>query len=116
MALFKATEAESMKRNLRSMVVAALAAGLALCAGVAHAQTTALPPRSHSGPTAMSIKAETLQHQVTGEILAAKDKGQDVSAADRHKSEGDAALKAGHLRIAVEDYEAAQKSLGAPAK
>lgn len=105
-----------MKSNLRSMIVATLALGFALCAGIAHAQATALPPRSHSGPTAMSVKAETLQHQVAGEILAARDKGQDVSAADKHKSEGDAALKAGHLRIAVEHYEAAQKSLGAPAK
>ena len=100
----------------RSIVVATVAFGFALAAGIAQGQATPQPFRSHNGPTAMSIKAERLRHQVTDEIGAAKDKGADVSQADKHKSEGDAALAAGHLRIAVEDYEAARRVLHAPTK
>jgi len=64
----------------------------------------------------MSIKAEKMQRDVGDQIAAAKAKGQDVSEAAKHKAEGDAALKTGHLRIAVEHYEAAEKTLQHPAK
>ncbi|GEM_PF-6835947 len=101
---------------VRSLAVATLAVGFMLPGGIAHAQATSLPPRSHSGATLMSIKAEKMQHDVGDQIAAAKAKGRDVSEAERHKTEGDAALQAGHLRIAVEHYEAAEKTLQHSAK
>jgi hypothetical protein len=64
----------------------------------------------------MSIKAEKMQRDVGDQIAASKAKGQDVSEAEKHQTEGDAALKAGHLRIAVEHYEAAEKALQHPSK
>jgi hypothetical protein len=105
-------EVRPMTLKIRSLAVAALAVGLMLSGGIAHAQPTTLPPpRTHAGPTAMSMKAEKLQHDVAAEIAAAKAKGQDVTVAEKHQDEGDAALKTGHLRIAVAHYEAAEKAL-----
>jgi hypothetical protein len=79
------------------------------------AQPTSLPPpRTHSGPTMMGAKARSLQTQVAQEIEKAKAAGTDVSSAEQSKEQGDAALKAGHYRIAVAHYETAQKAL--PAK
>lgn len=68
------------------------------------------PPRTHSGPTMMGAKAASLQTQVAREIDQAKAGGTDVTAAQKKKDQGDAALKIGHYRIAVEQYEAAQKA------
>jgi hypothetical protein len=59
----------------------------------------------------MSIKASQLQQKLADDIEQAKAKGADVAAAEKHKTEGDAALKAGHLRIAVQHYEAGEKAL-----
>jgi hypothetical protein len=110
-------EVAPMTFKISSLAVAALAAGLMVSGSIAHAQPTTLPPpRTHAGPTMMSIKAEKLQKDVAAEIAAAKAKGEDVSAAEKHQGEGDAALKAGHLRIAVAHYEAAEKALEHPAK
>jgi hypothetical protein len=61
----------------------------------------------------MGTKAASLQGQVAQEIDKAKAAGSDVTAAQNHKDQGDAALKIGHYRIAVAQYEAAQKALGA---
>ena len=76
------------------------------------AQTTNLPPRTHAHETRMSIKAHEMKTRLEQEIPTAKSKGENVSLAEKHKSEGDRALEAGHLRIAVEHYEAAEKALG----
>lgn len=59
----------------------------------------------------MSIKARQLQQKLADDIQRAKAKGGDVAAAEKHKTEGDAALQAGHLRIAVHHYEAGEKAL-----
>jgi hypothetical protein len=85
---------------------------LALAPIPAAAQTSNLPPRTHTRETGMSLKAHEMQKRVAEEITAAKGKGENVSLAEKHKDEGDRALEAGHLRIAVEHYEAAQKALG----
>ncbi len=100
-----------MKRNALSVLV--VTAALALCVPVfSWAQSTPLPPpRTHSRPTRMGAKAQALQTQVAQEIEKAKAAGTDVAAAQKHKDQGDAALKIGHYRIAVEEYEAAQKAV-----
>jgi hypothetical protein len=101
-----------MKPKILSAV--AIAAALALGAPTPSlAQSTALPPpRTHLRPTRMGAKAQALQTQVAQEIEKTKSSGTDVTAAQKHKSQGDAAFKIGHYRIAVEEYEAAQKALG----
>jgi hypothetical protein len=95
--------------------VIAIAAALALGApALSVAQTTPLPPpRTHTRPTRMGAKAQTLQTQVQQEIEKARAAGTNVTTAQHHKDQGDAALKIGHYRIAVEEYEAAQKALSA---
>lgn len=85
---------------------------LALAPVPAVAQTTNLPPRTHSRETRMSIHAHQMQTRLTQEIKAARSHGKNVSLAQKHKDEGDRALETGHLRIAVEYYEAAEKALG----
>jgi hypothetical protein len=76
------------------------------------AQPTSLPPRTHAGPTMMSAKAHDMEKRLADEIAKAKSGGTDVTEAEHLKAEGDAALGAGHYRIAVTDYEAAEKALG----
>jgi uncharacterized membrane protein YccC len=97
----------------KTLSVIALAAALALCFPVfSWAQSTPLPPpRTHSRPTRMGAKAQALQTNVAQEIEKEKAAGSNVTAAQKHKDQGDAALKIGHYRIAVEEYEAAQKAL-----
>lgn len=100
----------------RHLVVLGFAAAMIWCAGPSGALAQPRPPvplapRMHSGPTMMSARAHTLKEKVAGEIAKAKAGGADVSAAEKHKTEGDAALAAGHYRIAVEHYEAAEKAM-----
>lgn len=59
----------------------------------------------------MSLKARQMQQKLANDIEQAKSKGTDVAEAEKHKAEGDSALKAGHLRIAVHHYEAGEKVL-----
>ncbi len=75
------------------------------------AQPTPLPQVTHTRETRMSIRAKQLQRELAEQIAQEKAKGADVSAAEKHKSSGDSALSAGHLRIAVQEYEAGQKAL-----
>lgn len=99
-----------------NLAIIALAATtiFGLGAAPAIAQPTPLAPRTHSRATMMGLHAQEMQRTVASDIAAAKAKGADVSAAEKDKSEGDTALAAGHYRLAVEHYEAAQKAL--PAK
>ena len=102
-----------MKLTRLGMIAMTAALGLWLPAS-SLAQTAPLPPpRTHSRPTMMGAKAQALQTQVAQEIEKAKAKGTDVGAAQGHKDQGDKALKIGHYRIAVAEYEAAQKALPA---
>ncbi len=103
-----------MKPKLLSVLATAAPLALWLPAQSFAQQAPLPPPRTHSGPTMMSAKANSLQAQVAQEIDKAKAAGTDVSTAQNHKDQGDAALKIGHYRIAVAQYEAAQKAL--PAK
>lgn len=101
---------------MRSRVLLAallLASLLAASSGlsVVLAQPTPLPQVTHTRETRMSIKARQLQQKLADDIERAKAKGTDVAAAERHKSDGDIALNAGHLRIAVQHYEAGEKAL-----
>ena len=99
-----------MRNKLLSVI--AIAAGLGLwCPAPSLAQPTSLPPVTHSRPTMMGAKAQSLQTQVAQEIDTAKAAGTDVRGAQQQKDEGDAALKTGHYRIAVGHYEAARKAL-----
>ncbi len=75
------------------------------------AQPTPLPQMSHPRRTQMGIRAHELQRRLAGRIAKEKSKGADVSAAEKHKAEGDAALTAGHYRIAVQHYEEGERSL-----
>lgn len=104
-----------MKAGFSKLTATAFAAAfsfLALAPIPAAAQTTNLPPRTHSRETRMSLKARQMQALLTQEITAAKSRGKNVSLAQKHKNEGDRALETGHLRIAVKYYEAAEKALG----
>ena len=60
---------------------------------------------------AMGKRAHDLAQQVDADIATAKGGIRDVTAAEQLKAQGDSALGAGHYRIAVERYQAAQKSL-----
>jgi len=102
-----------MKPKLLSVLIMTAAFALWLPAQSFAQQTPLPPPRSHSGPTMMGAKAESMQTQVAQEIDKAKTAGTDVTAAQKHKDQGDAALKIGHYRIAVEQYAAARKALQA---
>jgi hypothetical protein len=55
--------------------------------------------------TMMSARAHQMSKELAEDVAKAKAEGKDVAEAERHKSEGDAALNTGHLRIAVEHYE-----------
>ncbi len=88
-----------------------LLAAFSLGSSPALAQSTPLPPVTHPRETRMSIRARQLQQKLADDIERAKAKGADVAAAEKNKAEGDAALKAGHLRIAVRHYEAGENVL-----
>ncbi len=79
--------------------------------GVTLAQPTPLPQVTHPRETRMSLKARQLQQKLAADIERAKAKGGDVATAEKCKSDGDTALSAGHLRIAVQNYEAGEKAL-----
>lgn len=103
---------KSFPKTAGALLGAATFLLLGLAPLTAVAQTTNLPPRTHSRETRMSLKARELKARVSRDIAAAKSKGKDVSLAEKHRNEGDRALETGHLRIAVEYYEAAEKALG----
>ena len=90
---------------------ALLGLGFVPAAPVVRAQATPLPPVTHTRETRMSIRAKQLQQKLTDQIAQAKAKGVDATEAEKHKSQGDSALSAGHLRIAVHEYEAGEKAL-----
>lgn len=100
-----------MKPKLLSVLAIAATLALSVPAQSFAQQAPLPPPRTHSGPTMMSAKASSLQTQVADEIDKAKAAGSDVTTAQSHKDQGDAALKIGHYRIAVAQYEAARKAL-----
>ncbi len=103
-------ESREVRRRLISLLVALCLAGL-FGQRVVVAQPTPLPQVSHPHETRMSIKARQLQQKLADDITQAKAKGIEVGEAEKHKSQGDAALSAGHLRIAVHEYEAGEKTL-----
>lgn len=70
-----------------------------------------LPTVTHSGPTRISVKTTELQQKLAGDIEKAKAKGADVAAAEKHKTDGDTALSAGNLRIAIQEYQAGEEAL-----
>lgn len=95
----------------RTVFALSLTALMAVSPVTVLAQNAPLPPRMHSGPTMMSAKAHQMADQTSADIAAAKSKGVNVKAAESYKSKGDQALNTGHWRIAVDEYEAAQKAL-----
>lgn len=95
----------------RAIFALSLTALMAFSPAAVLAQNAPLPPRTHSGPTMMSAKAHQMADQTAADIAAAKSKGLDVKEAESYKSKGDQALNTGHWRIAVDEYEAAQKAL-----
>jgi hypothetical protein len=99
-----------MKAKLLGAIAIAIDLGLS-CPAALVAQPAPLAPRTHSGATMMGARAHSLQAHVAQEIEKAKAAGKDVSGAQSDKDQADAALKAGHYRIAVEHYQAAEKAL-----
>lgn len=101
-----------MRRVLAAVLTGILVAPALMGRSTALAQTAEpLAPRTHSRVTMMDLKAHHLKDHVAHEIAQAQQNGRDVSVAQRYKSEGDSALDAGHFRIAVDRYEAAEKAL-----
>ena len=101
-----------MRRALSALLIGILLAPALIGSTAALAQNAVpLPPRTHSGVTMMGLKAQHMKDHVAREIAQARENGRDVGMAQRYKSEGDSALDAGHFRIAVDRYEAAEKAL-----
>jgi hypothetical protein len=99
--------------NLKRLTVVGMAATTLLLpfATGLRGQPTPLPPRTHSGPTMMGTKARAMQKRVADEIAQKKAGGRDVTQAEHHAAEGDSALTAGHYRVAIAHYEAAEAAL-----
>ena len=101
-----------MRRALAVVLTGILVAPALMGRSTALAQNAEpLAPRTHSRVTMMDLKAHHLKDRVARGIAEAQRSGREVSAAQRYKSEGDSALDAGHFRIAVDRYEAAEKAL-----
>lgn len=92
----------------------AVAALISLCPMIqpsTWSQVSGRRPLHGTVSTMMSARAHQMSKELADDIAKAKAEGKDVAEAERHKSEGDAALNSGHLRIAVEHYEKAEDAL-----